>query len=139
MLRNLTISRVLFTFEVDLTRRLGNMHAGTDDIKSHPYFAGYAINCSQNDRVFSFLDRVYGSSPNTQGSIGRSITSKACCRRISPRSRGLVTPATSRSILKSLCGGMGRVWTPSAILLLDSKAPVKLCFLFVMPKIRSCS
>jgi len=26
--------------QVDLTRRLGNMHAGTDDIKSHPYFAG---------------------------------------------------------------------------------------------------
>lgn len=26
--------------QVDLTRRLGNMFAGTDDIKSHPYFAG---------------------------------------------------------------------------------------------------
>lgn len=33
---------MFLTLQVDLTRRLGNMHAGTDDIKSHAYFNGYA-------------------------------------------------------------------------------------------------
>ena len=29
--------------QVDLTRRLGNMHGGVDDIRSQPYFAGCVV------------------------------------------------------------------------------------------------
>lgn len=39
MVLNKIVRLIWVSIQVDLTRRLGNMHGGVDDIKKHPYYA----------------------------------------------------------------------------------------------------
>ncbi len=76
--------------QVDLTRRLGNLHGGTDDIRGHPYFAsidwekllaGVSTAFASHDQFLCSADKLFAHYFVCACVVDNSITIPRACER----------------------------------------------------------